>query len=76
MGRVTVIEFQKPCEGRDPKNVILQRNFYKTEISLLRVWLIWKRRISKIYNLHFSAIKPTQCKSFLKWHIKLIKSEH
>ena len=39
--------------------LFLQRSFYKTEISLLRVGLIWKRRISKIYNLHFLAIKRT-----------------
>ena len=40
--------------------LFLQRTFYKTEISLSQVRLIRKPQISKIYNLHFSAIKAQE----------------
>ena len=40
--------------------LFLQRTFYKTEISLLQVRLIWKHQISKIHNLHFPAIKAKE----------------
>ena len=43
--------------GGCKKTVFVLRSFYKTEISLLLVRLIWRRQISKTHNLHFSSIK-------------------
>ena len=43
--------------GGGRKMLFLQRTFYQTEISLVKVRLIWKRQINKIHNFHFSAVK-------------------
>ena len=49
--------FKSRGEEGCKKVVFVQRSFYKTEINLLQVRLIWRRQISKTHSLYFSALK-------------------